>query len=100
MLWSELLPFEALAQALLSGGNCAYFAVYARRAYPRSRRAAALALTLLSAALSLEAAVFVFVSLGGATGALAGSAAAFLVRGLLLAATAFLSLLVWRRRQG
>ena len=99
MLWSELLPLEAFLQAVLSGTNCAYLSDYYRRAFPPARRAGALVLALLNGALALEAIFFIFVALGGATDSLPGSGAAFVVRSLLLASTAFVSLAVWRGRR-
>ena len=92
--WIELvLVIEAAVTLVRSSSNCAYFGRLVTAGRP-PRRAGAFALVLVNAAFALEAAVYLTVGTEASGWRLL---ALMLLRGLLLCATAFLSLLVWRQ---
>ena len=98
MLWIEFgLVTPTVAEAVSATANCLYFWRYARRTPSRARRVASTSLAFLSAALVLEA--LLFLSYGWlqarAYGA-AALAATLLLRWTLLAVALLLSLLIWR----
>jgi len=97
---SPLAFLLALLSLVFASCNCFYFGSYAAGAATKGRAVAAVALALLSAALAAEATLFISLFQPGPT--LSGTAliAVVSVRGVLLAAVAFLSLLALRGRRG
>jgi hypothetical protein len=92
--WIELvLVIEAAVTLVLSSSNCAYFGRLVTAGRP-PRRAAAFALVLVNAAFASESAVYLTLGTEASSWRLLAS---LLLRALLLCATAFLSLLVWRQ---
>jgi hypothetical protein len=96
--WLDLTALgEAGLELPLAAANAAYFGSYIRRTSLASRRIGALALSLVNAALGVEAALFLLVSFAERSIAPGvGPEVAFFVRSLLLLAAAFLSLIVLR----
>ena len=86
-------------EVLLAAMNCRYFGGYALRTRLTSRRAGSWTLALVSGAMTLEAAVYVARTSGFSPGDSLRLLADVLVRTLLLAATALVSLLVLRGRR-
>ena len=92
--WVELvLVIGAAVTLLLSSSNCAYFGRLVTCGRP-PRRVGAFALVLVNAAFASEAAIYLVLAMEASGWRLLASA---LLRGLLLCATGFLSLLVWRQ---
>jgi hypothetical protein len=92
--WIELvLVIEAAVTLVLSSSNCAYFGRLVTAGRP-PRRVGAFALVLVNAAFASEAAVYLALGMEASSWRLLASV---LLRGLLLCATGFLSLLVWRQ---
>ena len=99
MLWLDYFLWLGAVVQSLTGATVAWaLAVYAARTRRHARRVAALALSLMSTALFLEA--MLFLAQGPRAGELSGAAlpAFALVRAMLLAAVLFMGLLVWRTR--
>lgn len=98
MQWLELLvSVEAAAGFVLASLNCLYFLHYARETRSASRRVGASALVAVSAALAMEALLFVSTApdMRGWQSQ-TRAAATVLVRSALLLSPASISLLVWR----
>jgi len=96
--WLELvLVCEAVSSLVCSSLNCLYFGRYAfATARAAARRVAATALVVVNAALAAEAGAFLALAPNGDGLELALS---FALRSLMLLATAFLSLLIWRQNR-
>ena len=95
MQWIQLILTTFAATGLvLAAVNCGYFASYARATGSTSRRAGAIALAVINAGFVSEAAAYLSFAQPVSGIELA---AASVVRPLLLAATAFVSLLIWRQ---
>jgi len=95
--WLDSILFgEAGMTFVLSGINSGSMANLAARAAPRSRRVAASALAFVCAGVAVES--LTFLALAPSTSAMPSAAAAamLVVRTLLLASTAFLTLLILR----
>ncbi len=100
MVWLESLVFWTVAgELLLASASAGQLTRLAIEASTRSRRVGAGALAAVNAALALEAALSLLAPRSDLPGEeLARAAALVVVRGALFAATAFMSLLVWRHR--
>ncbi len=101
MQWLELLTsVEAGVELGLASLSCAYLVRYAWRAPTRPRRVGAVALALVCAGLTLEAALFL--SQAPAAASLPWSAALVVVRSALVLSAALIGALVardaWSRR--
>ena len=105
VLWTDVVVLvQDGANVLFAGFNAAYFAWYGqRRAETRSRRVAAAALAVLNGSIALEAVLFLglFIAVHGGVEALPllRSGAAIGSRSFLLAASTFITLLIWRQRR-
>ena len=95
MQWIQLILTTFAATGLvLAVVNCGYFARYARTTRSTSRRVGAISLAVINAGFASEAAAYLsFAPPVSGIELLVAS----LVRPLLLAATAFVSLLIWRQ---
>jgi hypothetical protein len=94
--WLDLVFSVAAAGGfILASLNGLYFADYARTTPSRARRAGAAALTLVEAGLALEALLFLSQAPPAAP-SWTRSLAVLAVRGMHLASTALVSLLIWR----
>jgi len=96
--WIEVgLVTPTVAQALSAAANCLFFSRYARTTVSTARRVASTTLAFLSAALCLEAGLFLgFGSQQVDAAPVLPTLATLLVRWALAFVTALLSLLIWR----
>jgi hypothetical protein len=90
------ISVAAASNVALALANCLYFLRYSRQTRSPARRAGSLALALISGALTVEASVFLGRGQLVDWGQVAHSLSGLATRSLLLAATAVLSLLIWR----
>ncbi len=99
-MWLDAVAFaQAAIEVACAFTNLCFFLRYLGRKSLPSRRVAAAALALINLALGLEASLFLLPATrsGVLDEELARATALVLVRGSLLAAAAFVSLLVWRQ---
>ena len=95
MQWLEVLvSLFAAADFVIAAMSCLYLFQFARETASPSRRVGALALTLVCAALALEAVLFL--SQAPMERSLTRSAAVLFVRGALLLSATFVGALIWR----